>query len=260
MRDSWQRRIDRASELASRDESVRPLLEVYGRLLALQRDCYESLDRQAAHLTGSLEHDLAILAPMVPRVLSEVAAIGPAPLADAARELIAGGSDEIAPMLLAGWRTPSDEDFFARVILQPYASCLAAHRRPPIDRDPPRGLHACPFCAGGPQVSILEHAPGGDGGGRALLCGTCFTTWPVRRVLCVSCGEEDERKLGYFHAPAIDHLRVDACETCRRYVKSVDLTRLGLAVPLVDEVAGAALDVWAQERGYEKLALNLVGL
>jgi len=53
---------------------------------------------------------------------------------------------------------------------------------------------------------------------------------------------------------------VDACDTCKRYLKTVDLTRLGLAVPLVDEVAGAPLDVWARERGYEKLELNLVGL
>jgi len=93
-----------------------------------------------------------------------------------------------------------------------------------------------------------------------LQCGTCFTTWPFRRVLCVHCGEDDERKLGYFHSDVFDHLRVDACETCRHYVKSVDLTRLGLAVPIVDEVAGAALDVWAHERSYEKVELNLVGL
>ena len=43
-------------------------------------------------------------------------------------------------------------------------------------------------------------------------------------------------------------------------MKSVDLSRLGLAVPLVDEVAGAPLDLWARERGYEKIELNLVGL
>jgi formate dehydrogenase maturation protein FdhE len=40
----------------------------------------------------------------------------------------------------------------------------------------------------------------------------------------------------------------------------VDLTRLGFAVPLVDEVATAALDVWAREHGYKKIELNLVGL
>ena len=45
-----------------------------------------------------------------------------------------------------------------------------------------------------------------------------------------------------FNRPRYDHLRIDACDTCRYYLKAVDLTRLGLAVPIVDEVAGAPLD------------------
>ena len=53
---------------------------------------------------------------------------------------------------------------------------------------------------------------------------------------------------------------VPACDTCRRYLKSIDLTRLGTAVPIVDEVAGASLDLWALQHGYEKIELNLVGL
>jgi formate dehydrogenase maturation protein FdhE len=40
----------------------------------------------------------------------------------------------------------------------------------------------------------------------------------------------------------------------------VDLTRLGIAVPVVDEVAGASLDLWAREHDYQKIELNLVGL
>jgi FdhE protein len=79
-------------------------------------------------------------------------------------------------------------------------------------------------------------------------------------VLCASCGEDDEGKLGFFQAAAHDHLRIEACDSCRRYLKSVDLTRLGVAVPIVDEVAGAPLDLWAREHDYEKIELNLVGL
>jgi formate dehydrogenase maturation protein FdhE len=40
----------------------------------------------------------------------------------------------------------------------------------------------------------------------------------------------------------------------------VDLTRIGFAIPLVDEVAAAALDVWSHEHGYIKIELNLAGL
>ena len=111
-------------------------------------------------------------------------------------------------------------------------------------------------------MSILEAAAATsvDGSTRQLLCATCLTTWPFRRVVCPSCGEEDERKLAYYHSPVMAHVRVDACDSCRRYLKTIDLGRLGLAVPLVDEVAGASLDVWAREHGYEKIELNLLGL
>jgi FdhE protein len=40
----------------------------------------------------------------------------------------------------------------------------------------------------------------------------------------------------------------------------VDLTKNGLAVPEVDELASIALDLWASEHGYTKLQTNLFGL
>jgi formate dehydrogenase maturation protein FdhE len=43
------------------------------------------------------------------------------------------------------------------------------------------------------------------------------------------------------------------------YLKSIDLTKTGLAVPVVDELATLPLDLWAHEHGYEKLQINLLG-
>jgi hypothetical protein len=288
MRDSWQRRIDRAAHLAERDETGRPLLLVYGRLLGLQRDCYEMLRQRADRLTGSLDRDLPAVRPCVAPMLSAVATIGPPRLADEAGRILDGAEPALDAMLLAGWHAPSRGQFFPKIALQPYAEFLAAIDVRPRDRGrsrgsertgasdearaersepvgvqgPPtiQGKYACPFCGGAPQLSILESAGAADGGGRQLLCGTCSSVWPLRRVLCAQCGEEDEHRLGYYHSPAFDHLRVDACDTCRHYLKTVDLTRLGIAVPVVDEVAGAPLDLWALEHDYQKIELNLVGL
>jgi len=298
MRDSWQRRIDRAARLAERDETARPLLLLYGRLLGIQRDCYEMLRQRGHRLTGSLDRDLPELRPCVEPMLRAVAAIGPPRLADEAGRILDGATPAIDALLLAGWRMPglkpratrrsSGEQFFPKIALQPYAECLASIGVRPRDRSGLRGSertgasdearaersepvgvqgsptiqgkYACPFCGGAPQLSILESAGDADGGGRQLLCATCFTVWPFRRVLCAQCGEEDEHRLGYYHSPAFDHLRVDACDTCRHYLKTVDLTRLGIAVPVVDEVAGAPLDLWAHEHDYQKIELNLVGL
>jgi hypothetical protein len=260
MGDEWERRIGRAMHLAGKDEAAGALMLAYSRLLALQRDCYETVRRRANRLTGSLEGDLSLLRPGVGPMLRAVATIGPPRLADEARRILDGGEPAIDAMLLTGWHAPSDHGFFPRIVLQPYAQCLASMGLRPIGRDLPPRRDACPFCGGAPQLSILQSAGDADGGGRQLLCATCFTTWPFGRILCAHCGEEDEHRLGYFHSPAFDHLRVDACDTCRHYLKTVDLTRLGIAVPIVDEVAGAPLDLWALDHGYQKIELNLVGL
>jgi FdhE protein len=84
--------------------------------------------------------------------------------------------------------------------------------------------------------------------------------WEFRRVVCVACGEENDRKLPVYTATDFDYIRVDCCDTCKTYIKAVDLTKNGLAEPLVDEIAAAALDLWAKENGYAKLQLNPVGL
>jgi formate dehydrogenase maturation protein FdhE len=55
-------------------------------------------------------------------------------------------------------------------------------------------------------------------------------------------------------------VRIEACDTCKHYLKGVDLTRLGFAVPIVDEIDAASLDLWAREHGYKKIELNLVGI
>jgi FdhE protein len=92
------------------------------------------------------------------------------------------------------------------------------------------------------------------------MCAKCLSVWPFRRAVCAQCGEEEPSKLAYFQSPTHDYIRVEACETCKHYLKGIDLTRFGKAQPLVDEVAAAPLDLWATEHGYTKIELNLVGL
>ncbi len=65
--------------------------------------------------------------------------------------------------------------------------------------------------------------------------------------------------MAFYSAPEIAHVRVDVCDTCHIYLKSIDLTKTGLAVPVVDELATIPLDLWAREHGYMKLQINLLG-
>jgi formate dehydrogenase accessory protein FdhE len=261
MKETWTQCAGRARQLAAAGGPGAPMLESYADILTFQQQASDvfstGLGRSAS---GSLEQDLPVVRTQVPRLVRAILAKGPPSLAaEAARLLEGGGSTAIDDALLGYWRAPSDQDFFAKATLQPYAAWLAECGIEPAGRQLPRAANRCPFCHGSPQLSLLG---GGDGAvaGRHLLCATCLTIWPFSRVVCLYCGEDDERKTGYFHTPLFDHLRVDACESCKRYLKTVDLTKTALAVPLVDEVAGAPLDLWARDRGYEKIELNLLGL
>jgi len=265
MRDGWQRRIDRANDLGRADARAAALLTQYASILSAQAACYDAFVARGGRLTGSIEHDLAELRAPAAAAFATIRSSVPSQIAGAAPQDDAA----IDELLKAGWRE-SSIPFFARIVLQPYAEALAllaasasaSHPFRPEGRNLQRtpGRAMCPFCEGPPQVSVLRNDSAADGGSRALICGTCSTSWQVRRILCTACGEEDERRLRYFRASEFEHMRVDACETCRHYLKAVDLTRLGLAVPVVDEVASAALDLWATDHRYTKVTINIIGL
>ena len=88
----------------------------------------------------------------------------------------------------------------------------------------------------------------------------CATEWTYGRIIRPACGEEAVEKLAIYTANQFQHVRVEACDTCRHYIKTVDLTKNGHAVPVVDELATMPLNLWAQEHGYVKLQPNLLEL
>ncbi len=119
-------------------------------------------------------------------------------------------------------------------------------------------VDTCPFCHSKPVVAVLRGE--GDGARRSLQCGLCATEWQYRRVLCPNCGEEHKDNLPIYTIEDLEWVRIEACDTCKTYLKAVDLTRDGHAVPVVDDIATVALGIWAEERGYAKLEPNLLGM
>jgi FdhE protein len=55
-------------------------------------------------------------------------------------------------------------------------------------------------------------------------------------------------------------VRIEACETCRRYVKSIDLTLEGRAIPEVDDLVSLGMDLWAASEGFERVEPGLAGI
>jgi FdhE protein len=109
-------------------------------------------------------------------------------------------------------------------------------------------------------VGILRDDPEAQALRRFLLCSVCALEWEFPRVVCPSCGEERPEKLPRFTESGTPWIRVEGCESCRAYVKSVDLSKEPAADPAVDELASMALDLAARSRGFAKAHLNLAGL
>ena len=119
----------------------------------------------------------------------------------------------------------------------------------------------CPRCGGLPQVAVFPET--GEAlltAQRTLVCSRCANEWVMSRMTCASCGETSGAKMPILSdVELFPHLRIDACEICRRYLITVDQRKDPRAVPVVDELAALPLDLVAAERGYTKIARNLMG-
>jgi FdhE protein len=115
----------------------------------------------------------------------------------------------------------------------------------------------CPRCNALPVLGVLR--PEGDSGKRFLVCSFCSLEWEFRRILCANCGEAEEPKLPVFVAEQFPHIRVESCETCKHFLRTIDLTKDGHAIPVVDDLAAVPLSLWAEEHGYTRIQGNLLG-
>lgn len=266
----WDVRIARACELASTYPSASEGLHFYEHIAQFQQSLYAELESKCGtakeqRLPGSLreELDLFILLPRFAAFLSVIEKNAPAPLAQLARELRTGGANVWQADLIEFWSAtagaPINPDparaLLSWIFLQPYAEYLADYsHHPSLHATPP----LCPLCSSKPQVGVLRVE--GDGGKRSLVCALCAHEWEFRRIVCPSCGEEDVHKLAVYSSDELAHVRVEACDTCHTYIKTVDLTKDGHAVPIVDELATIPLNLWAADHGYTKLHMNLLGI
>lgn len=103
----------------------------------------------------------------------------------------------------------------------------------------------CPVCGGEPDFACITHT-----GERQLVCGRCQTRWPTDPFTCPFCGEQDKQRITSF-ATRDGTYRVTACQSCRRYLKTLDGRRAGRAVmPALDAIATLPLDAVVMQRGF----------
>jgi FdhE protein len=221
----WETRIARARTLAGARLEARAALAFYAELVGLQ-------------------HALAIKETSAASALAEylhwLQGHAPPPIAEAALGIEVSATPWAA--LAESYPTTTDaaRAFIVEGLLQAFPA------------DP------CPYCSGAPVVSVLREAA--HGSRRSSVCAVCLTESPAPRLGCLNCGETDVDKLPVFRTENTDPARIDACDSCRGYVKTIDLTRDALACLIADDLASVSLDLWAREQGYRRVRPNLLRL
>lgn len=273
----------RTAELRGRHAFARELLDFYGVLVGVQELAYQ----EATSARPSAGDLVAYVAEMVvPAVVNVSVAAGPARLRDAVAARLDSDPREIVAAWIGGEQQVMVDRFLARASLGPVlealgpeaaASCIGL-----------RDQRHCPSCGGPPQLSYFAIASEDlAAGGRFLLCARCLSSWGYARMTCPGCGENSSSHLPIFseegtasgergsvvrglqgklgdhdafgHKAVFSHIRIEGCDTCRRYLLGIDLAADPGAVPEVDEMTALPLDLYATERGLSKIIPNLMG-
>ena len=157
------------------------------------------------------------------------------------RAFVADYLEDRAPETFA---EPELFHFVMNHALHPVLEAYAAVVAPVLPQRWPRG--GCPVCAGRPDFAALE----GEAGERRLLCARCDAEWTSRRVGCPFCGEDGFARIGYF-LTGDGAYRLYVCETCKGYLKTIDLRETWRRRPLpLERILTVGMDIGAAQQGY----------
>ena len=169
----WQRRVQRAQELARQHLFAAEILGFYIHVARFQEDLHRQVSSLLQQSAAPADRELtpAALSELSSRFasfLSLAEAHGPKALAELSSELRARSANLWSQLLQASWTAPSPSDpheILAQLFLQPYAELLRS-RAPLLPRSTAYAL--CPFCDRKPSFGVLRQM--GDGGARSMVC------------------------------------------------------------------------------------------
>jgi formate dehydrogenase maturation protein FdhE len=252
--ENFEQRGSRAALLASSAGAAREPLEFASALCAAQALVAKKITQP---LSGRLSEDVAALLPLLQPVLRVGAEQGPEQLAVEADKRLHDQTEIAHNRLLVYWNGDAPGDYLARAMLQPYAETLRVLKIAP-DRVHAKGH--CPFCGGAAWISVRKPMPEADSGFRYLLCSLCGLEWSFNRGTCPSCFEAQPQNVPVFQSDAHPNVRIEACETCHRYLKSIDLTKDARPIAPIDDLLSLSMDLWAADEGYTRIEPGLAGI
>jgi FdhE protein len=258
--DRFTQRRRRAEALQQRYAFAENVLSFYVQLVDLQERAYTAALSEPPDPVNVASY---VAQHVFPRVVELSAASGPAYLVRAVVERFADADfQDLIAAWLGGGELAIVDRYLARASAEPVLQALG--------NDASQACQGtfderhCPVCGGLPQVSYFGPSPEDlVSAHRYLECSRCAHTWAFARMTCAFCGETDGSKLRIFvetTQPArFPHVRVDGCTACSRYLFNIDMERERAAVPAVDEIAAIPLDLYAKERGLNKIVPNAMG-
>jgi FdhE protein len=137
--------------------------------------------------------------------------------------------------------------FMAHGSIRPSLSLCAEQLANYLDKDTLWEKGYCPVCGSPPAISILR----GEGK-RFLFCSFCDHEWLSQRIYCPFCENKDQKTLHYFFSEEEEEYRVDVCDQCRKYIKTIDTRKIKRPVyPFIEQVTTLHLDIIAQNQGLQ---------
>ena len=106
----------------------------------------------------------------------------------------------------------------------------------------------CPMCGSLPSLSLLKE----EVGKRYLLCSYCGYQWRIDRLFCPFCDNREQESLHYLFAEGEEPYRIDLCDKCHQYIKTIDFRIIGEPDPSLEDLATLHLDILASQKGYKR--------
>ena len=110
----------------------------------------------------------------------------------------------------------------------------------------------CPICGSLPLLSLLKE----EVGKRFLLCSYCGYPWRIDRLICPFCHNTEQELLHYLSPEGEEAYRVDLCDKCHQYIKTIDLRKTEAPDLFLEDLATLHLDITASQKGYKRPVPN----
>ncbi|MEM2237597.1 MAG: formate dehydrogenase accessory protein FdhE [Candidatus Caldarchaeum sp.] len=101
----------------------------------------------------------------------------------------------------------------------------------------------CPVCGRTPLIGKMVDRV------RHMLCSFCGAEYLVDLFVCPFCGNRNPLDFSFIHLEEIKGMRLDVCERCKGYVKTIEPALTKPLFPGLEDVLTIGLDLLAEKNG-----------